>query len=114
MKKLKIFFFALFVFGMSTTAINADMKNLGHNSGVSLQYGKASTLCTDNATAHSYWTTGYAHNTGNTRLAVYIRNASGVTVASSSSSSYSTWAGTQWTRSATTTHSHSAASALIY
>ena len=116
MKKLKMFFVFLFMMGITTTVMSADSINLGHNyySKKWLQNGYATTLCTDTSSSHSYWTIGVANNTTNARIATYIRNASGITVASKSSSNHSVHSIANWTRSNKTAHYHAAASGLIY
>lgn len=114
MKKYYMICSILFVLGFVTITAHAiDTTNPGHNSNYYLQYGSGETLCIDTSSAHSYWTTGEALNTRDTRLAVYILDASGTVRASDSSTHYSTWAGANWTRSGTTSHGHRATSGLI-
>lgn len=116
MKMKKYYMICSFLFALGFVTITAhamDSVNPGHNSNFYLQYGSGSTLCTDTSSAHSYWTSGNALNTRDTRLAVYVTDSSGTVKASSSSSSYSTWAGAQWTRSQATSHGHRATSGLI-
>ncbi len=113
LKKFKPFWVLLFIILLVTTIVSADSVEPRHNSKFYLQYGSGNTICTDTSTAHSYWTTGNAHNTHSTRLAVYVLNGSGKIMDSDGSTSKSTYAAAWWTRSSKTAHRHRATSALV-
>ena len=112
LKATKILSLSLAMMGLTTTAVFADSKTIGHNRLGSLQYGTFETYCNDTSTSHFYSISGNA-SSRSARLYVYIKNSSGTTVASDSSTSYSTFAIANWTRSNKTTHSHGATSALV-
>lgn len=114
MKKFRIFWVLLCVLLLTTTVVSAfDTVHPGHNSDFYLDYGSGYTLCVDTSSSHSYLTYARAHNTQDTRVAVYVLNSSGTVVASANSNEILSFADAWWTRDSATSHGHRATSALI-
>lgn len=112
LKSIKVLVLSIAMMCLTTIAVFADSKTIGHNRLGSLQYGTFETYCSDTSTSHFYSISGNA-SSRSARLYVYIKNSSGATVASDTSTSYTTFAIANWTRSYKTTHSHGATSALV-
>jgi hypothetical protein len=96
-----------------TTRVGADMILPNHNSRFYLDYGTGYAWCEDTSTVHYYMTDGRTYGAPNTRVAVYVLDKNGVTIASDSTSANYNYARAEWTQSDKTEHKHQAGSALI-